>query len=112
MKILFAIASLALAGCATSAPGGDSSAHGAYTATDAPGGFLVSIKYGRYQFVPESAAVQQACIQALTASAYDEAAKRGRAIQAVDLQRIKVSMGRNILTGVTSCEASAPVDWR
>lgn len=33
-------------------------------------------------------------------------------IEPVNEQRIGVSMGRNGLTGMTSCEASVPVIWK
>ena len=76
-----------------------------------PDGFNVSISYSRYQFIPESVAVQAACRQALTATAYDVADQRGKKIEPVNEQRIRISMGRNGLTGITSCEASVPVSW-
>jgi hypothetical protein len=78
---------------------------------DRPGGFNLSISYSRYQFIPESAAVQAACKQALTAIAYDIADQRGRKIEPVNEQRIRLSFGRNGFTGTTSCEASVPVSW-
>lgn len=112
MKYLIAaLAVAALAGCATPAPGGGSAKDTEYTATDTPDGYVVSLAYSRYQFIPESAVVQAACRQALMASAHDEAAKRGRKIEPINEQRIRISMGRNGLTGMTSCEASVPVAW-
>lgn len=109
--VLLAVAVLTLSGCATPAPGGGSARDTEYTATDTPEGFVVAMAYSRYQFIPESGAVQTACRQALMASAHDEAAKRGRKIEPINEQRIRISMGRNGLTGMTSCEASVPVAW-
>lgn len=74
-------------------------------------GFLISSTYSRYQFVPESAAVQAACKQSLMATAYDYAESFGRKIEPVNEQRMRVTMSRNGLTGMTSCEASVPVVW-
>lgn len=105
-----------LAGCASPVPhaGGAQSAidkDTSYSVEERPDGMLVAVAYSRYQFIPESAVVQTACIRALTATAYDVAEKRGRKIEPVNEQRIKVSMGRNGLAGTTSCEASVPVAW-
>ena len=36
---------------------------------------------------------------------------RGRKIQPVNEQRIRLSMGRDGFTGITSCSATAPVDF-
>lgn len=102
-----------LTGCATPAPQGGmaSDRDGDYRVDDRPDGFLLSVSYSRYQMIPESAAVTAACKQHLTATAYDVADKRGRKIDPVNEQRIRLSMGRNGLTGITSCEASAPIFW-
>jgi hypothetical protein len=82
-----------------------------YAVDERPDGFTLTVQYGRYQFIPESSAVATACKQALTATAFDVADKRGRKIQPVNEQRIRLSMGRNGLTGFTTCEASVPVFW-
>jgi hypothetical protein len=83
-----------------------------YRADDTPTGFNLTIYYSRYQFIPESGAVAVACKQALTALAHDLAQQRGRKIKPVDEQRIRLSFGRNGLSGVTSCSATAPVEWQ
>ena len=112
---LSAIAVAILSGCASPAPQGGAHAgtdpNATYSVEERPDGFLVSVAYSRYQFIPESNAVQTACRQALTAHAFDVAEKRGRKIEPINEQRIRISMGRNGLTGITSCEASAPVSW-
>lgn len=84
---------------------------GTYKVENRPGGFTISSTYSSYQFVPESAAVQAACKQGLMATAHDYAESFGRKIEPVNEQRIRISMGRNGLTGMTSCEASVPVVW-
>lgn len=83
-----------------------------YAMEDRPGGFTLTINYSRYQFIPESSALAAACKAALTSVAHDLAEKKGRRIQPVNEQRIKISFGRNGFTGVTSCSATAPVDWQ
>jgi len=75
-------------------------------------GFSITVFYSRYQFIPESDAVAVACRSSLTALAYEYADKKGRQIQPINEQRIKISMGRNGLTGITSCSATAIVQWQ
>jgi hypothetical protein len=111
-----ALACAAVGGCATpvsqsDAPKTDVDKNTSYSVEDRPDGFLISVAYSRYQFIPESGAVAEACKQALTAQAFDVADRRGRKIERVNEQRIKISMGRNGLSGITSCEASVPVRW-
>lgn len=114
--ILFIAACAVLAGCATAVPQGHgpsqtSDKDTSFTVVDTADGFTLAVVYARYQFIPESSAVASACKQALTATAYDVADKRGRKIERVNEQRIRISMGRNGFTGMTSCEASTPVAW-
>ena len=82
-----------------------------YRIDDRPGGFTVFVEYERYQFIPESSAVATACRAMLTSLAHEMAEARGRKIQPVNEQRIRLSMGRNGVTGITSCSATAPVDF-
>ncbi|PFG54616.1 hypothetical protein ATG98_3892 [Marinobacter sp. LV10R520-4] len=74
-------------------------------------GFGVTVFYSRYQFIPESDAVATACKSQLTAIAWEYADNEGRGIEPVNEQRIRISMGRNGLTGITSCQANAVVEW-
>ncbi|MDL9996975.1 hypothetical protein QTI24_00060 [Variovorax sp. J22P240] len=112
MHRIFALATVSiLAGCATPSPQGAPDKNASYQVTDGSDGFTISVAYSRYQFIPESSAVQAACKQALTAGAFDEADRRGRKIEPVNEQRIRLSMGRNGFTGITSCEASVSVTW-
>jgi len=82
-----------------------------YRVDERPNGFTVTIYYSRYQFIPESDAVAAACRQALTAVAHDIAENRGKKIQPINEQRIRLSFGRNGFTGITSCSATAPADF-
>ncbi len=79
---------------------------------DVPTGFTVEVSYSRYQFVPETGALLVACRSLVTARAYDEAKGRGRQIQPINEQTIRVSTGRNILNAHTSCKAFAEAQWK
>ncbi|CCG40123.1 hypothetical protein [Magnetospirillum molischianum] len=81
-----------------------------YEIEESPEGFSISIYYSRYQMVPESDAVATACKSQLTSIAWDEADRRGRKIE-LNEQRIRLSMGRNGLTGITSCQALGVARW-
>jgi hypothetical protein len=83
----------------------------AYTIDERPGGFGLTVYYSRYQFIPESDALAVACESALTSLAWDIADRSGRKIELND-QRIRISMGRNGVSGTTSCQASAAVEWK
>jgi len=83
-----------------------------YAVTPRTDGFSVAINYSRYQFIPASNAVATACKSALTAIAYEVADKQGRKISPLNEQRIRISMGRNGLTGITSCSAMAVAEWQ
>jgi hypothetical protein len=83
-----------------------------YAVTSRADGFSISVNYSRYQFIPGSSAVATACKAALTAIAYEQAGKRGRKIQPLNEQRIRISMGRNGVSGITSCAASAIAEWQ
>jgi hypothetical protein len=75
-------------------------------------GFSITVFYSRYQFIPESDAVATACKSQLTAIAWEHADNEGREIEPVNEQRIRISMGRNGLTGITSCQANAVAKWK
>lgn len=83
-----------------------------FAVTPRADGFALAVNYSRYQFIPESSAVATACKSALTAIAYEYAEKQGRKIQPLNEQRIRLSMGRNGLTGITSCSALAIAEWQ
>jgi hypothetical protein len=82
-----------------------------YGVTESENGFGITVYYSRYQFIPESDAVATACKSQTTAIAWEHAEKKGRKILPLNEQRIRISMGRNGLSGITSCQASAVVEW-
>ncbi|MHC4173936.1 MAG: hypothetical protein ACYST5_13490 [Planctomycetota bacterium] len=82
-----------------------------YRIEEREGGFALTVYYRRYQFIPESDSVATACKSNLTSIAYEIAEERGKKIKPINEQRIKLSMGRNGLTGITSCSATVPVDY-
>jgi hypothetical protein len=83
-----------------------------YRIDEKEGGFMVTVFYSRYQFIPESTAVATACKSSLTAIAHEFADSRRKKIKPVDEQRIRISMGRNGFTGITSCSATVPVEFK
>lgn len=83
-----------------------------YRVDDHDSGFSITVYYSRYQFVPESTAVALAGKSALLSIAHDVAESRGRAIDPIDEQRIKMSMGRNGLSGITSWSGSVKVFYK
>ena len=76
--------------------------HAEYAVEDFDGGFTLTILYQRYQFIPESDAVDNAASSQLLSLAHDIADRRGKALKPINEQRVKKSMGRNGLTGITS----------
>ncbi|MEC5164043.1 hypothetical protein [Janthinobacterium sp. CG_S6] len=118
IKDILAIALIAtLAGCAapasyTTASMVDYDKDTTYAVVDTPDGFDLTVNYGRYQFIPESPAVATACKAALTSIAWDVAKRRGREIDPVNEQRIRISMGRNGFSGITTCSANVPAAWK
>ncbi|MEA1084214.1 hypothetical protein SFC76_08060 [Sphingomonas sp. CD22] len=89
---------------------GDKNAH--FAIKETPTGFSVDVKYSRYQFVPEAGALLDACRSLVTSRAYDEAKARGREIEPIDKQTIRVSTGRNIIKARTACRAFAEAKWK
>lgn len=79
-----------------------------YNIQPADNGFTVSVYYSRFQWLPESDAVADACRSALTSIAHEYAESAGRQIDQINPQRIKISMGRNEFIGMTTCSVSAP----
>jgi hypothetical protein len=109
-----ALAALLLAGCTTpaqftKAPLQAYDKHTRYAVESIPSGFILTIEYARYQFIPEASANEQACKQALTSLAWELAEKQGRKIDPINEQRIRLSLGRNGLSGSSLCSATAPV---
>ena len=73
-----------------------------YRVDDNSDGFTVTMFYSRYQFIPESDAVALAAKSNLTTLCHEIADSKGRQIENINEQRVKMSMGRNGVTGVTS----------
>lgn len=110
-------AALGLSGCTTPADVSrpltevaDKNAH--FTLKNTPTGFSVEVRYSRYQFVPEMSALLVTCRSLLTTRAYDEAKARGREIQPINEQEIRVSTGRNIVNARTKCRAFVEARWK
>lgn len=106
-----------LTGCATpasytAAPMSTYDRDTEYAIENRDDGFAITVYYSRCQFIPESSAVATACKFALTALAHEVAEKGGHQIEPIDEQRIRLSMGRNGFTGITSCSAQAVTKWR
>lgn len=106
-----------LAGCATAvrhsdAPLSQYDKNTKYGLEPRSDGFGMSVYYSRYQFIPESDAVATACKQQVTAIAFEHAEKQGREIQPINEQAIRISMGRNGFSGITSCSAFATAKWK
>ena len=83
-----------------------------YGIEDRADGFGITVYYSRYQFIPESDAVATACKSALTSIAWEIAEKKGKQVEPINEQRIRISMGRNGFSGITSCQASAVAKWK
>lgn len=115
--LLLAATALMLTSCATAvrqsnAPLSQYDKNTKYGIEQRPDGFGISVYYSRYQFIPESDAVALACKQALTSIAFEHADKQGRDILPINEQAVRISMGRNGLSGITSCSAYAPAKWK
>jgi hypothetical protein len=74
-------------------------------------GFVITIYYSRFQFYPELSAIALACKSALTSIAYEHAQRGNRGIKPINEQMIRISTGRNIAAGVTSCSATVQVEY-
>ena len=83
-----------------------------YGIEDRENGFAITVYYSRYQFFPESDALAIACKSQLTALAWEHAENIGKEIEPINEQRIRVSMGRNGLSAITSCQANATAKWK
>jgi hypothetical protein len=75
-------------------------------------GFVITIYYSRFQFFPELSALALACKNSLTSIAHEHAQKKNRNIKPINEQMIKLSTGRNIAAGITSCSASVQVQYQ
>jgi hypothetical protein len=117
LLILGFVCLVSLAGCATPVSHENVAMHTydqntEYSISEHPKGYTITVFYSRYQFIPESDAVATACKAALTSIGWETADKQGKEIKSINEQRIKISMGRNGLSGITSCQASVLVEWK
>jgi hypothetical protein len=83
-----------------------------YRIDDEEDGFTITVYYSRYQFIPESDAVAMAAKSALMSIAYETSDKRKRPIEQINEQRIKMSMGRNGFSGITSWSGTVRVFFK
>lgn len=115
--ILAVGAVLALGACTTPADvsmpiGTGQNADAVVTVEDTARGFTVDVTYRRYQMIPETSAVLTTCRSTAMARVAEEARNRGREIQPLSEQDVRVSTGRNGLLGFTSCRAFAEAIWK
>ena len=117
MKKSLIVLGLLLSGCATpvshtNIPLSTYDKDTEYGVQETDDGFGITVYYSRYQFIPESDAVATACKSQLTAIAYEYAENKGKEIEPINEQRIRLSMGRNGLSGITSCQANGTVKYK
>ncbi len=75
-------------------------------------GFDITVYHSRFQFYPELTAIALGCKSALTSIAYEYAQKKNRNIKPINEQMIKISTGRKIGAGITSCSATVQVQYQ
>jgi hypothetical protein len=114
---LVVLMTLLLCGCATARRQSDidldrSAPNTDYGIRARPDGFEIEVEYARYQFIPESEAVAAACKSQLMTLAYQYADSEKRQIEPINEQRISFSMGRNGLSGMTTCRAHGVASWK
>ena len=117
MKRLAVAALVLVAGCSeptqyTSGPMTRLDSNTQYRTDDRPGGFQLTVTYSTYTFTAEPSATMQVCQRTLVALAHELAEKQGRKIKPIDDQRMRITPGYNGITGISSCSATAPVDWQ
>ena len=74
-------------------------------------GFVLYATYRRFQFIPESAAVDAAATSEMLALAHELAEERGRRLEPINEQHIRKSMGRNGFSGITSWSGTVTVTY-
>lgn len=74
--------------------------------------FDITIQYARWQFFPEGDAAILACRSQLTAIAWEHAEKNNREIENINEQKVRVSLGRNGWSGMTTCNAFVNVRYK
>jgi len=82
-----------------------------YRVDDTPSGFVVTVYYSRYQFIPESDVVAAAGKAVFLNIAKDTAKTHGKQLKPLDESRLRWSMGRNGLSGITSWSGNAEFEF-
>ena len=117
MKKVLVLLGAFMAGCATpvshtNVPLATYDKDTEYGIQEMSNGFGITVYYSRYQFFPESDSIATACKSQLTAIAYEYAENKGKEIEHINEQRIRISMGRNGFSGITSCQANVNVRYK
>lgn len=66
----------------------------------------VTIHYSSYQFMPQDFAIKKECKKQLISIAEEYSEKTNHRIKPINEKDIKLSLGRNDMTAISSCEAS------
>ncbi len=83
-----------------------------YAIEENAAGFVLTVEYSKHQFIPETDAVRKSCLEAITFIAKETADERKKELETIDPSRIRVSTGRNGLSGNTSCSATGRFFYR
>ena len=102
---------IGLSACTTATLPDGPNTHANHSFRATADGFEISTTYSRYQFIPETDALVDACKSALLTGAYDHAAAQGRRLEPINEQLIRLSFGRNGVTGITSCAAGVAAQY-
>ena len=110
------VLALSLVGCSTPArqttiPLTSYDADTEYGIEQRDDGFQIAVHYSKYDFWSGKELVSRGCTSQLTAIAWEHSDDVGRKIEPINEQRIHLSIGRNEITGITSCHASTIVRW-
>jgi hypothetical protein len=87
----------------------DRTSYGVQRAED---GFQITVEYSKYQFYPQQSYVIMECRNQLRRLARNHAQKIGEQIQPIEKSQIEVSVGRNYISGVTTCIATSKVRYQ
>lgn len=82
-----------------------------YRIDDTASGFSVTAYHERYQFLPDTAAIIETAKATAMSIAYATADSRQRKIKPINEQRMKLSTGRNIVSGTTGCNVQLVAEY-
>src|SRR5262249_20304361 len=74
-----------------------------YLVEERPDGLLISVVLREYQFVSDQGDVRRECRSTLTSLAHAQAERRGRRLQPINDERMRLTTGRQIPGGITWC---------